>query len=181
MRKIVNSTFVSLDGVINHMDRWHFDFIDDELEALALDQVRASDALLLGRHTYDSYAGVWPGRDGEIAGKFNAMNKYVASTTMQTADWTNTTIIRGDLVEAVTKLKDEDGKNILMNGYGPVAKTLMRHGLLDELCLWIHPMLAGAGTLDDTLLSDGLNVRLALDDVTTFTSGIVVLTYRAPA
>jgi dihydrofolate reductase len=181
MRKILNSTFISLDGVINHMDRWHFDFIDDELEAFAVDQVRSSDALLLGRHTYDAYAGAWPGRDGELADMFNAMAKFVASTTMETADWANTTIIRGDLVEAVTQLKGEDGKNILMNGYGPVAKNMMRNGLLDELCLWVHPMLAGAGTLDDTLLSEGLNVRLALEDVTTFASGIVVLTYRAPA
>ena len=124
MRKIVNSTFVSLDGVINHMERWHFDFIDDELEAHALDQLRESDALLLGRHTYEAYASAWPGRDGEVADRFNAMAKYLASTTMQTADWTNTTIIAGDLVEAVTRLKNEDGKNILMNGYGPVAKTL---------------------------------------------------------
>src|SRR2546425_657551 len=112
MRRIVNSTFVSLDGVINHMDRWHFDFIDEELEALALEQMRASDALLLGRHTYDAYASVWPGRDGELADRINAIAKYVASTTMQTADWTNTTIMRGDLVDAVEELKDADGANV---------------------------------------------------------------------
>ena len=132
MRKIVNSTFVSLDGVINHMERWHFDFIDDELEAHALDQLRESDALLLGRHTYEAYASAWPGRDGEVADRINAIAKYLASTTTQTADWTNTTIIRDDLVGAVTRLKNEDGKNILMNGYGPIAKTLMRNGLLDD-------------------------------------------------
>lgn len=181
MRRIVNSTFVSLDGVINHMDRWHFDFIDDELEALALDQLRAGDALLLGRHTYDVYASAWPGRDGEMADRINSMAKYLASTTLQTADWTNTTIIGGDLVEAVTELKAQDGKNILMHGYGPVAKTLMRHGLLDELCLWIHPVLAGAGTLDDMLLSEGLNVRLALAEVRPLASGVVTLTYRTAA
>jgi dihydrofolate reductase len=90
MRRIVNSTFVSLDGVINHMDRWHFDFIDGELEALALDQVRTSDALLLGRNTYDIYAAMWPDRDGELAERLNAMPKYVVSTTMQTAGWANT-------------------------------------------------------------------------------------------
>jgi dihydrofolate reductase len=179
MRKIVNSTFVSLDGVMNHMERWHFDFIDDELEALAIDQVRASDALLLGRNTYDIYASAWPGRDGELADRLNAMAKYVASTTMQTADWTNTNIIRGDLVEAVTKLKDEDGKNILQHGYGPVAKTLMRSGLLDELCLWIHPVLAGVGTIGDMVWGEDVYARLALEDVKTLGSGIVMLTYRA--
>ena len=119
------------------------------------------DALLLGRHTYDIYAGVWPGRDGELADQINAIAKYLASTTMQTADWTNTTIIHDDLVVAVTRLKEEDGKNILMHGYGPVAKTLMRHGLLDELCLWIHPVLAGVGTLDDMIWGEDVYARLA--------------------
>ena len=179
MRKIVNSTFVSLDGVINHMDRWHFGFIDDELEALALDQMRASDALLLGRHTYDIYASAWPARDGELADRINAIAKYVASTTMQTADWTNTTIIGGGLVEEVTKLQDAHGKNILMHGYGPVAKTLMRHGLLDELCLWVHPVLAGVGTTEDMIWGEDVHARLELEDVKTLASGIVMLTYRA--
>ena len=179
MRKIVNSTFVSLDGVINHMDRWHFGFIDDELEALALDQMRASDALLLGRHTYDIYASAWPARDGELADRINAIAKYVASTTMQTADWTNTTIISGDLVEAVAALKREDGKNILMHGYGPVAKTLMHNGLLDELCLWVHPVLAGVGTTADMIWGEDVHARLELEDVKTLASGIVMLTYRA--
>ena len=179
MRKIVNSTFVSLDGIINHMDRWHFDFIDDELEALALDHLRGSDALLLGRHTYEVYASTWPGRDGEVADRINAIAKYLPSTTMQTADWTNTTIIAGDLVEAVTKLKGEDGKNILMHGYGPIAKTLMRNGLLDELSLWIHPVLAGVGTTDDMIWGEDVHARLALDNVNALSSGVVVLTYRA--
>jgi dihydrofolate reductase len=177
MRRIVNSTFVSLDGVINHMDRWHFDYVDDESEALALDQLRDSDALLLGRHTYDAYAGAWPGRDGELADSINAMAKYLVSTTKQTAEWTNTTIIRGDLVDEVTKLKAADGRNILMNGYGPVAKTLMRNGLLDQLCLWVHPVLAGVGTIDDMVWSQDLHARLVLDDVKTLASGVVVLTY----
>jgi dihydrofolate reductase len=181
MRKIVNSTFVSLDGVINHMDRWHFDYIDDELEALALEQLRDSDALLLGRHTYDAYASAWPGRDGELADLINAIAKYMATTTMQTADWTNTTVISGDLVEAVTQLKDENGKNILMHGYGPIAKTLMRNGLVDELCLWVHPVLAGVGTTDDMIWGEGVHARLALQEVKTLASGVVTLTYRAAA
>ena len=181
MRKIMNSTFVSLDGVINHMDRWHFDFIDDELQALALEQIGESDALLLGRHTYDVYAGAWPGRDGELADRINAIAKHVASTSMRTADWTNTTIISGDLVAAVAELKAQDGKTILMHGYGPVAKTLMRNGLLDELCLWVHPVLAGVGTTDDMIWGEDVYARLALEDVKTLASGIVILTYRAAA
>ena len=177
MRRIVNSTFVSLDGVINHMDRWHFDYVDDEQEALALAQLRASDALLMGRHTYDVYASAWPGRDGEYADQINAIAKYVASTTMRTAEWNNTTIIGDDLVAEVTKLKDEDGTNILMHGYGPVAKTLTRNGLLDELCLWVHPVLAGVGTTHDMIWAQDVHARLSLQDVKTLASGVVTLTY----
>ena len=184
MRRIVNSTFVSLDGIVNHMDRWHFDYINDELHELALDQLRASDALLLGRHTYDIYAATWPGRDGEYADGINAMAKHLVSTTATTetaAAWANTTIISGDLVEEVRRLKDAPGKDILMHGYGPVAKTLMQHGLVDVLCLWVHPVLAGVGTTDDMIWGADVHTSLTVDDVTTFASGIVVLTYRAGA
>jgi dihydrofolate reductase len=175
MGKIVNSTFVSLDGVINHLERWHFDYIDGESDALALQQLRDSDALLMGRHTYEAYAGAWPGRDGDVADRINAMTKYVASTTLESADWANTTVLDGDLVEAVTKLKQD--QDILMHGYGPVAKALVHHGLLDELVLWVHPVLAGVGSADDVLLSQGLSARLALVDSRPLTSGIVVLHY----
>jgi dihydrofolate reductase len=178
MGKIVNSTFVSLDGVINHLDRWHFDFVDDESDAFALQQLRDSDALLMGRRTYDVYASVWPGRDGDYADRINAVTKYVASTTLQAPEWANTTVLNGDLAEAVTKVKQAMERTILMHGYGPVAKTLVRHGLLDELVLWVHPVLAGVGTPSDMLISDGLNARLILADVKTLSSGVVILSYR---
>ena len=178
MGKIVSSTFVSLDGVINHMERWHFDYVDAETDALALQQLRDSDALLMGRHTYDVYAGVWPGRDGEIADRINAMTKYVASTTLRSADWESTTILEGDLIEAVTKLKQDPGPDILMHGYGPVAKSLVRHGLLDELVLWVHPVLAGIGAADDLVLSQDLTAKLRLLEARPLTSGVVVLSYQ---
>ena len=177
MGKIVNSTFVSLDSVINHMDRWHFDYIDAETDAFALRQLRDHDTLLMGRKTYDAYAQAWPGRDGDVADRINAMSKLVASTTLTSPDWANTTVLDGDLVSAVTKLKQDPGQDVLMHGYGPVAKTLMRHGLLDELYLWVHPVLAGIGAPDDMLLSEGLNTRLALLDVRRLTSGVVILSY----
>jgi dihydrofolate reductase len=179
MRRIVNSTFVSLDGVVNHMDRWHFEFIDDETEAVALRQLSSCDALLLGRNTYEAYAGAWPDRDGALADRINEVTKYVASTTLQNPTWANTTVLRGDLSEAVTKLKQEPGDDILMHGYGSVATTLLRDGLLDELCLWVHPMLAGVGTIDDMVFSDGLNKRLEFVDAEALGSGVVLLTYRA--
>lgn len=179
MRKIVNSTFVILDRVINHMDRWHFDFVDSETDAFALQQLQDSDVLLMGRNTYDAYASIWPGRDGEYAELINTVPKYVASTTLRAPEWANTTVLEGDLPEAVAKLKQADERAILMHGYGPVAKTLVRHGLLDELVLWVHPMLAGAGAPSDMLISDGLNKRLTLISVKTLTSGVVILSYRA--
>lgn len=178
MGKIVNSTFVSLDGVINHMDRWHFDFVDDESNAIALQQLRDSDVMLMGRYTYDIYAGTWPGRDGDYADRINAMPKYVVSNTLKTASWANTTILAGDWIEAVTRLKQDPDLDLLMHGYGPVAKTLMRHGLLDQLFLWVHPMLAGVGASDDLLLSEGLNQRLTLLDVHRLASGVVLLSYQ---
>jgi dihydrofolate reductase len=179
MGKIVNSTFVSLDGVINHMDRWHFDFVDAESDAFALEQLQDSEALLMGRHTYDAYASIWPGRDGEYADRINALTKYVASTTLTAPKWAETTVVSGDLVDTVGKLKEASERAILMHGYGPVAKTLLGAGLLDELVLWVHPMLAGVGSSGDLLLSDGLNARLTLLDTRTLSSGVVILSYRA--
>jgi dihydrofolate reductase len=179
MGKIVNSTFVSLDGVTNHMERWHFDFIDDEMHAFTLKQLRDSEAMLMGRRTYESYAAAWPGRDGEYPDGINRIKKYVASTTLKTAEWANTTIINGDLIATVTKLKRESRKDILMHGYGPVAKALMRAGLLDEVCLWVHPVLAGAGGMDDLLLDQGSNVKLGLLETRPLRSGVVVLRYSS--
>ena len=81
LRSIVNSTFVSLDGVVNHMDKWHFDYVNDETDGLAMQHLNDADVMLMGRATYDSYAAAWPGRDGKLAARLNAMPKYVASTT----------------------------------------------------------------------------------------------------
>lgn len=155
MGTITASTFVSLDGVINHMQKWHFDYVDDESDELALQQLRAADAMLMGRMTYEVYAGAWPGRDGEFATAINAMPKYVVSTTLRDPAWHNTTVLSGDLVEAVQQLRADDGSSILMHGYGPVAKALVQADLLDELHLWVHPHLAGVGGADDLILQGG--------------------------
>src|SRR4029450_11113400 len=99
MGSIVNSTFVSLDGVQggDRMDAWHFDYVDDELGNITSEQLFASDAMLMGRATYDAYAAVWPSRSNEYSDRINSMPKYVASTTLTAPDWTNTTVIGGDL------------------------------------------------------------------------------------
>ncbi|MDR0345384.1 MAG: dihydrofolate reductase family protein, partial [Nocardiopsaceae bacterium] len=170
MGKIINSTFVSIDGVINHMEAWHFAYIDGESEQIALEQLQASDALLMGRHTYEAYAAAWPQRDGVLADLINSMPKYVASTTLDKAAWNNTTVIRTDLVAEVTRLKRQAG-DILMNGFGPVANTLIASGLLDVLHLWVHPRFAGIGGPGDLLLNEGNNTRLELIGSRTLGSG----------
>jgi dihydrofolate reductase len=178
MGKIINSTFVSIDGIINHMEAWHFGYSDDESEQIALEQIQASEAMLMGRHTYEVYASAWPGRDGVYPELINGIPKYVASTTLDKPDWNNTTVIKGDLVAEVTKLKQQGG-DILMHGFGPVANTLMTNGLLDVLHLWVHPHFAGVGGPGDLLLNEGNNTRLELLDTRILKSGVVMLSYSA--
>lgn len=180
MGKIINSTFVSIDGVINHMEVWHFAYIDDESEQIALEQLQASEALLIGRHTYEVFATAWPQRDGVMADTINSMPKYVASTTLDKADWSNTTVIKGDLAGEVAKLKQQGG-DILMHGFGPVANTLITSGLLDVLHLWVHPHFAGVGGPGDLLLKQGTSTRLELTGTRILKSGVVLLSYQVPA
>jgi dihydrofolate reductase len=178
MGKIINSTFVSIDGVINHMEAWHFDYIDAETEQITLEQITACDAMLMGRSTYEIYADAWPQRDGAYPDKINSIRKYVASTTLDKADWNNTTVIKGDLVAEVAKLKEQGG-DILMHGFGPVANTLIAAGLLDQLHLWVHPHFAGVGGPGDLLLNEGNNARLELTGAQALKSGVVLLSYNA--
>lgn len=177
MGKIINSTFVSIDGVINHMEAWHFAYGAEEREQIALEQIMASDAMLMGRHTYEAYASTWPEREGTYPTKINSIRKYVASTTLDKADWNNTTVIKGDLVAEVAKLKAQPG-DILMHGFGPVAQALVAAGLLDVLHLWVHPQFAGVGTTADMLFSEGNNTPLELLSNQTLKSGVVLLTYK---
>ncbi len=178
MRPIINSTFVTLDGVFNHMDQWHFEYVDDDSGILAGEQLDASDALLMGRKTYDVYAATWPTRDGDYADRINALKKHVVSTTLQTPQWNNTTVIRDNVIEEVSALKAQDGQSILMHGFGPVAKSLLKAGLLDELHLWYHPALAGVGDSGDQLFTTGLSVGLTHIGTHQLRSGVVVLSYR---
>ncbi|WP_020575922.1 dihydrofolate reductase family protein [Actinopolymorpha alba] len=181
MRPISCHTFVSLDGVINHMERWHFAYSDAESQTLALEQLQSSGALLMGRQTYEVYASAWPNREGEYPDLINRLPKYVVSSTLTDATWNNTTVISEDPVSAIRALKEEDGPQILMHGYGPLAKNLLAEGVLDELHLWLHPVLAGVGSGDDLLLHEGLNQVLQLEGTRTLGSGVVILTYRTQA
>ena len=180
MRKVIESTLVSLDGVVGEPHTWTGDHFSEKVVAQALDQLTRSDAMIMGRNTYDVYASAWPNRDGVYADLINSIPKYVASTTLDNAAWNNTTVIKGDLVTEVARLKQQGG-DILMHGFGPVANTLITNGLLDILHLWVHPHFAGVGGPGDLLLNEGNNTRLELIGTRILKSGIVLLSYQVPA
>jgi dihydrofolate reductase len=179
MRPIINDTFVTLDGVVNHMEKWHFDYVDDETHEITLQRIRSSDAMIMGRHTYEVYASAWPDRTGEYPDLINAITKYVVSGTVTNPTWENTTLVSGDLVEFARELKSTDGGPILMHGFGPVAQSLLKAGLLDELHLWYHPSLVGVGDAGDRLHTDGLHAKFTHIGTRTLGSGVVILSYAA--
>ncbi len=178
MKQAVASVYMSLDGVIEHPGRWMVGH-DGEAAAYAHEQLLASDALVMGRRTYETLAEAWSATpdDTGLAARLNTMPKYVVSSTLDRADWRNTTIISGDLPTEVSKLL-WDGQKLLMYGFGPVAQTLMQHDLLDELRIWLHPVLVGNGNLRDLLFRDGSTAKLRLLRTRTFGSGLVVLAYQ---
>jgi dihydrofolate reductase len=152
--KIVVTEFVSLDGVIEdpggsedfRYGGWSFE-IDrgEEGDRFKLDETMAADALLLGRRTYEGFAEAWPSREGEFADKFNQMPKYVVSSTLKDPDWTNTTVLEGDLSEQVSKLRDKVDGEITVHGSAQVVQGLLEHGLVDELRLMVFPVVLGSG------------------------------------
>ncbi len=175
MRKLVESTFVTLDGVISAPEKWGSPYWDDEHYAYARKLLFASDALLLGRVTYEGFAAAWPARTGdEYSDRINALPKYVASRSLTETGW-NATVIDGDVADEVARLKEQPGESILKFGTGELDRTLLERELIDELHLWVFPVVVGAGQR----LLDGMAVtHLELVASTTFASGIVVLTYR---
>jgi dihydrofolate reductase len=173
MRKLVESTFVTLDGVIESPQNWSPPYWDDEHASYAQRLLSAADALLLGRMTYEGFVQAWPSRTGEYADRINALPKHVASRTLQEATW-NATVIEGDVSEEIAKLKAEPGENILKFGTGELDRTLLANGLVDELHLWFFPVLAGGGQS----LIEGIDAtHLELLDTSSFESGIVVHVY----
>ncbi len=185
MGRIIVTEFVSLDGVMEapgggesfkHAG-WTFDISrGDEGDKFKLDETLSSVALLLGRVTYEGFAAAWPSRKNEFADKFNSMPKYVVSSTLKKATWNNTTVLRGNVVEEVSKLRQELNGDIVVHGSARLVQTLVEHDLVDELRLMVFPVVLGAGK---RLFGDmGDKKRLRLKDSKTVGDGIVILIYE---
>lgn len=179
MRRVVVSEFVSLDGVMEEPG-WTFRFESEDRDAFKFNELAAADALLLGRVTYEGFAAAWPGMEeqtGEYGAWMNGYPKYVVSTTLQEPlEWNNSILLGEDLAGELSRLKEQDGKDILVFGSGDLVNTLLEHDLIDEYRLMVFPVVVGKGK---RLFGDGIDTKnLELVDTKTFSSGAVVLTYK---
>ena len=184
MRTIYVTEFISLDGVIDSPGGeagykhagWTFDIEPDEdIYAFKGEETFGTETLLLGRTTYEGFAGAWPERDGEFADKFNAMPKYVISSTLEDPTWTNSHVLGGGLVEEVTKLKGEVGGDIVVHGSASLAQGLLENDLVDELRLMVFPVVLGSGK---RLFGAGSKKRLELAESRAVGDGVLILIYR---
>ncbi|HVD44378.1 MAG TPA: dihydrofolate reductase family protein [Rubrobacter sp.] len=178
MRKLVVSEFISLDGVVEGPS-WTFQFESEDRDQYKFDELAAADALLLGRVTYEGFADAWPQMEeqtGEYGAWMNGYPKHVVSTTLEEPlEWKNSSLIEGDLTEEVTRLKQQDGKDILVFGSADLVNTLLQHDLIDEYRLMVFPVVVGSGK---RLFGGGDTKTLKLKGTQTFDSGAVVLTYE---
>lgn len=181
MGKIINSTYISLDGVVELPHKWPTIErpSDERADQIQTDLLTACDAVLMGRRTYEGFAPVWQARSGDpVSDRMNSMPKYVVSTTLKDPDWANTHVISSDVVERIAELKDQSGQDIVQYGFGSVSTLLMEHGMLDELRLWIHPLFVGTGSVDDVLFPKAPPTQFELVDWMILTTSMVILTYR---
>ena len=185
MSRIVVSEFVSLDGVMEdpggseHFERggWVFEISQGEGGAqFKLEETMGSDALLLGRKTYDGFAEAWPEREGEFADRFNSMPKYVISSTLENPAWNNSTVLGGDVVDEVTKLRAASGGDIVVHGSARLVQTLIENDLVDELRLMIFPVVLGSGK---RLFGETSGKRrMLLAESRTVGEGVTIAIYR---
>jgi dihydrofolate reductase len=183
--KIVVTEFVSLDGVMEDpggaedfkYGGWTFEYErGDEGNAFKLDETMSSDALLLGRITYQGFADAWPSREGEFADKFNNMPKYVVSSTLKDPSWTNTTVLDGDLAASVSKLRNEHDGDVVVHGSATLVQALVEQDLVDELRLMVFPVVLGAGRRLFGETSDKKPLRLAESRIVG--DDVAILVYR---
>lgn len=179
MRKVIVSEFLTLDGVMEAPQNWQFPYLSDDMAEDNKNQILASDALLLGRVTYEEFASFWPFQTNNefgIADKLNSTPKFVVSSTLEKAEWNNSTLINGNVVEAISRLKQQGEGSIGITGSATLIQTLMQAGLIDEYRLLVHPIVVGTGK---RLFNAGFDTTaLKLLDSKTFSSGVVALIYQ---
>src|SRR5881396_2238372 len=163
-RTLAATLFMTLDGVVEAPDKWSFPFWSDETGKFKSDELRATDALLLGRVTYEGFA------DG-----FNSMPKYVASKTLKKLEWKNSHLIKGDLAAEVSKLKQQPGRDVVIHGSPTLIRSLLPHDLIDEYRLLVYPIVLGRGK---RLFDEASQAKLKLAESETFSKGVVKLVYR---
>jgi dihydrofolate reductase len=180
MRKVVASEIVSLDGVVESPDKWHFPYFNDQMGDAIGAAMAASDAMLMGRVLYEEWAAFWPNQDPDenpVAARMNGVRKYVVSTTLEEPlEWQNSTLIGDNVAEEISRLKEQPGKDISISGSPTLVRSLLQDGLLDELRLMLHPIVVGSGK---RLFEDGVDQKaLQLVDSETFSTGVLYLTYQ---
>lgn len=174
MGKISAGFFMSLDGVAQAPEQWHFPYFNEEMEAVVGAQMAAVDTLLLGRRTYQEWAQFWPTQEGELADYMNKTPKLVVSSSLDKAEWQNTTILSGDVAGQLAELKRQD-RHLGINGSIRLVRWLVRERLLDELSLLIHPIVLGEGTR--LFGDDGSRAPLRLISTTTLSTGVIHAVY----
>ena len=182
MRKIINSTYISLDGVIERLHEWQPSVgpRGDKGDEIQTELLLSCDALIMGRRTYEVFAPVWPTRTGDPAGDhINSMRKYVVSSTLTDPEWNNTSVLSGDPVDEIRRLKEAPGRDIVQYGFGQLSRTLMAHGLLDELRLWLHPLFVGKGGPSHLIYGDVPTTIFSLAETIPLKSGNVFLRYES--
>jgi dihydrofolate reductase len=187
MRKLIVTEFVSLDGVMEAPggepgyahSGWVAPLFSDDLGAHKQAEQLATDTLLLGRRTYESFAGAWPDREGPMADKLNTMEKYVVSSTLEAADWPNTTVIAADAMARIAALKEGDGAPIIVAGSRTLVHGLLEAGLVDELNLQVFPILLGSGARLYPVVPE--TTTLELDGSQGLPNGVLAQTYRVVA
>ena len=178
MRKLIVSTYMTLDGRVDEIRDWAVPFDNEAAASYHTDLLANSDGLLLGRKTYEIFAAIWPVRAGKLAyvDKLNSMAKYVASTTLSHLEWENSHLIAGDAAEGVAKLKQQPGQDLVLYGCHDLMHSLLKHDLVDEYRLLVHPVLLAKGR---TFLSDGAErVNLDLVDTKVIPGGVSIQTYH---
>ena len=176
MRKLIVTEFLTLDGVMEE-PAWTAPYWNDEIAKFKFDELFGSDTLLLGRVTYQGFAAAWPSRTDEqgFADRMNSLPKFVVSTNLQKVEWNNSRLIKENIPEEVSRLKQQPGQNILIYGSGDLVQTLMQSDLIDEYWLLVYPIVLGSGK---RLFQDGSKTTLSLKETKTFSSGVVVLCYQ---